>query len=455
MDNSQLFEDFLKCISSKITAISFNTWFANIKLISSDNNNLVFEVDNKYKKDFINQYYEDTIEETLESISSTPYTFEILSSEEINEKNNQNKENVKVELAYDVDNIKNNNTGLIKDYTFDTYVVGNSNQLAHMTSLMVAEKPGKVYNPLFLWGKSGVGKTHLMHAIGNYINENSDKKVLYVSIDTFVNDFINITHHNKNNDSDLIEHFKNKYRNIDVLIIDDIQLLSNAPKTQVEFFNTFEFLHQANKQIIISSDTSPDDLKLLEDRLRTRFVWGLVVNIDPPDLNLRIKILKNKLSLLEINNLIKPEVLEYIANNFDSDVRHLESALTLLSANFALYKPKEINLEFAVEVLRPSIGSNIYITNNVARIKKAVADYFDITVDSLKSKKRKANINLARQIAIYLCKMTTEETLDKIGLEFNRDHATVIHAANKIEKELKNNEELKKQINEIKVKINN
>lgn len=450
MDNNHFFEDFLHCISTKITSISFNTWFANVKFISNDNNNLIFEVENKYKKDFINQYYEDTIEEALESISSSPYTFEVLSSDE------RIQEEVKVEVTPELPKYKENNSGLLPKYTFDTYVVGESNRFAQTTALMVAEQPGKLYNPLFLHGKSGVGKTHLMNAIGNYIKDNLNKTVLYVSIDTFVSDFININVYHKNNDNlDLIEHFKDKYRNVDVLIIDDIQLLSNAQKTQVEFFNTFEFLHQSNKQIIISSDRSPDDLKLLEDRLRTRFAWGLTVCINPPDYDLRIKILKNKLAGLEFSSLIKPEVLEYIANNFDSDVRHLEGALTKLSANIALYKPKEINLEFAVEVLRDSIGSNIYITNDVARIQKAVADYFDLTVENLKSKKRTANINLARQIAIYLCKMTTEETLDRIGLEFNRDHATVIHAADKIEEELKNNEERKKQIKEIKEKIMN
>ena len=193
----------------------------------------------------------------------------------------------------------------------------------------------------------------------------------------------------------------------------------------------------------------------MEDRLRTRFAWGLTVCISPPDYDLRIKILKNKLIGLEIGSMIKDEVLEYIANNFDSDVRHLEGALNTIYANVSLMKPKEINLEFAVEVLRNSIGSNIYITNNVAKIQKAVADYFDLTVENLKSKKRTANINLARQIAMYLCKMTTSETLDRIGLEFNRDHATVIHASDKIEQELKTSEERQKQIKEIKVRIAN
>lgn len=448
MDNEKFFNDFLQCISTKITPISYNTWFANVKLLSNENNNLIFEVENKYKKDYIKQYYDDLIDEVLDQLTSSNYTYDVKSSDEVEE--------VKVVVETELPKFKRNNSGLQPNYTFNNYIVGESNRLAQMTAMAVAENPGMVYNPFFIYGKSGVGKTHLMHAIGNYIQENSNKIVLYVSIDTFINDFININIARKNEDnSDLVEQFKNKYRNVDVLIIDDIQLLSNATKTQGEFFNTFEYLHQSNKQIIVSSDRSPDDLKLLEDRLRTRFAWGLTVCISPPDYDLRIKILKNKLIGLEIASMMTDEVLEYIANNFDSDVRHLEGALNTIYANVSLMKPKEINLEFAVEVLRNSIGSNIYITNNVAKIQKAVADYFDLTVENLKSKKRTANINLARQIAMYLCKMTTSETLDRIGLEFNRDHATVIHASDKIEQELKTSEERQKQIKEIKVRIAN
>ncbi len=448
MDNEKFFHDFLQCISTKITPISYNTWFANVKLLSNENNNLIFEVENKYKKDYIKQYYDDLIDEVLDQLTSSNYTYDVKSSDEVEE--------VKCVVETELPKFKRNNSGLQPNYTFNNYIVGESNRLAQMTAMAVAENPGMVYNPFFIYGKSGVGKTHLMHAIGNYIQENSNKTVLYVSIDTFINDFININIARKSEDnSDLVEQFKNKYRNVDVLIIDDIQLLSNATKTQGEFFNTFEYLHQSNKQIIVSSDRSPDDLKLLEDRLRTRFAWGLTVCISPPDYDLRIKILKNKLIGLEIGAMMKDEVLEYIANNFDSDVRHLEGALNTIYANVSLMKPKEINLEFAVEVLRNSIGSNIYITNNVAKIQKAVADYFDLTVENLKSKKRTANINLARQIAMYLCKMTTSETLDRIGLEFNRDHATVIHASDKIEQELKTNEERQKQIKEIKVRIAN
>ena len=332
--------------------------------------------------------------------------------------------------------------------------MGDSNRLAQAVALGVAEQPGKLYNPLFIYGKSGLGKTHLMHAIGNFVTANSDKTVLYVTSEKFIDDFIGITKKDEEN-YDVVQHFKEKYRNIDVLIIDDIQFLGGANKTQDEFFNTFNFLHGLNKQIIISSDRSPDDLKVLEERLRTRFTWGLTVNIMPPDYELRLKILKNKMAGHEVSRLIKPEVLEYIANNCESDVRHLEGAVNRLYAYTAIYSPKEINLEFAQEALKDYIGTSLYITNNITKIQKAVAEYFDITVENLKSKKRTANINNARQIAMYICKMTTEETIERIGLEFNRNHATVIHSCDKIEQEYKTNETLRQQIKEIKDKIAN
>ena len=293
-----------------------------------------------------------------------------------------------------------------------------------------------------------------MHAIGNYITETTDKRVLYVTSDKFISDFIGINRKDTEN-YDVIEHFKEKYRNIDVLIIDDIQFLGGAEKTQQEFFHTFNTLYDSNKQIIISSDRSPDDLKLLEDRLRTRFRWGLTANIFPPDFDLRCKILKDKISGTEVSKYIKDDVIEYIANNCDSDVRYLEGSIRRLYAYAAMYSTNEINLEFAMDALKDYFGSSIYSNNNISKIQKAVADYFDITVDNLKSKKRTAIINNARQIAIYLCRQTTEETTTRIGLEFgNRDHSTVLHAIEKVSKEIQTNDKLKEQLAEIKNKIN-
>lgn len=351
---------------------------------------------------------------------------------------------------------KNLNSNLKPEYTFENFVIGDSNRFAQLAALAVAEQPGKIYNPLFIYGKSGLGKTHLMHAIGNYIVQKSNKKVLYVTSEEFISDFIGINKKDENN-YDIVSQFKEKYRNIDILMIDDIQFLGGAAKTQQEFFHTFTNLYDSNKQIIISSDRSPDDLKLLEERLLTRFRWGLTANIEPPDFELRCKILKDKMTGHEVAKMVPNEVIEYIATNCENDVRHLEGAITRLYAYAAMMGPKEINLEFAVDALKDYIGKSIYITNDIQKIQKAVADYYHITIEDLKSKKRTSNINYPRQIAMYLCRMTTSETIIKIGLEFgNRDHSTVLHSYDKINNEIQNDENnIRQVIEDIKNKIVN
>ncbi len=445
MDNNFSWQDFLNIIKSKLSSVSYDTWFKDTELLSISNDTVNIKVPMSFHKDFLNKNYYDLIDNIISSMTGKNYDINFVIEDDIVNDNIIQNTNIKSN-----DNFQ---TNLNPQYTFDTFVIGDSNRFAQTAAVAVAEQPGKVYNPLFIHGKSGLGKTHLMHAIGNYIVETTDKKVLYVTSDKFISDFIGINRKDTDN-YDVIEHFKEKYRNIDVLIIDDIQFLGGAEKTQQEFFHTFNTLYDSNKQIIISSDRSPDDLKLLEDRLRTRFRWGLTANIFPPDFDLRCKILKDKMSGLEGAKLIKDDVIEYIANNCESDVRYLEGSIRRLFAFAAMYSPKEINLDFAIEALKDYIGSTVYSNSNISKIQKAVAEYFNITVDNLKSKKRTANINNARQIAIYLCRMITEETTTRIGLEFgNRDHSTVLHAIEKISKDVKKSEELKNQISEIKNKI--
>ena len=445
MDSNFSWQDFLNIIKSKLSSVSYDTWFKDTELLSISNDTVNIKVPMSFHKDFINKNYYDLIDNIISSMTGKNYDINFVIEDDIVNDNIIQNTNIKSN-----DNFQ---TNLNPQYTFDTFVIGDSNRFAQTAAVAVAEQPGKVYNPLFIHGKSGLGKTHLMHAIGNYIVETTDKKVLYVTSDKFISDFIGINRKDTDN-YDVIEHFKEKYRNIDVLIIDDIQFLGGAEKTQQEFFHTFNTLYDSNKQIIISSDRSPDDLKLLEDRLRTRFRWGLTANIFPPDFDLRCKILKDKMSGLEGAKLIKDDVIEYIANNCESDVRYLEGSIRRLFAFAAMYSPKEINLDFAIEALKDYIGSTVYSNSNISKIQKAVAEYFNITVDNLKSKKRTANINNARQIAIYLCRMITEETTTRIGLEFgNRDHSTVLHAIEKISKDVKKSEELKNQISEIKNKI--
>ncbi len=445
MDSNFSWQDFLNIIKSKLSSVSYDTWFKDTELLSISNDTVNIKVPMSFHKDFLNKNYYDLIDNIISSMTGKNYDINFVIEDDIVNDNIIQNTNIKSN-----DNFQ---TNLNPQYTFDTFVIGDSNRFAQTAAVAVAEQPGKVYNPLFIHGKSGLGKTHLMHAIGNYIVETTDKKVLYVTSDKFISDFIGINRKDTDN-YDVIEHFKEKYRNIDVLIIDDIQFLGGAEKTQQEFFHTFNTLYDSNKQIIISSDRSPDDLKLLEDRLRTRFRWGLTANIFPPDFDLRCKILKDKMSGLEGAKLIKDDVIEYIANNCESDVRYLEGSIRRLFAFAAMYSPKEINLDFAIEALKDYIGSTVYSNSNISKIQKAVAEYFNITVDNLKSKKRTANINNARQIAIYLCRMITEETTTRIGLEFgNRDHSTVLHAIEKISKDVKKSEELKNQISEIKNKI--
>ena len=453
MDRVELWNSCLEYLKSKTDNISFSIWFKDAELVKVQDRILVIRVPTIYIKDHINQFYTELLEEMIEKCSDVPYEYEVVIQEDL-EKEEVKNEPVIIESGIDLPKFKEDNSNLNSSYTFDNFVVGDTNRFAATVGLSVAEQPGKVYNPLFIYGKSGLGKTHLMHAIGNYIKKNTQKSVLYVTSDTFISDFT-ILYKKDEEKYELEQRFKDKYRNVDVLIIDDIQFLGGATKTQDEFFNTFNFLHQGQKQIIISSDRSPDDLKVLEDRLKTRFNWGITVNIMPPDYELRLKIIKNKIAGKEASALIKQEVLEFIANNCESDVRHLEGTINRLFAVTAMYSPKEINLEFAQENLKDYIGNSLYITNNIAKIQKAVAEYYDLTVENLKSKKRTANINKARQIAMYLCKMTTEETIERIGLEFNRDHATVIHACDKIDEEYKKNDELKEQVKEIKMKISN
>ena len=446
MDGNFSWNDFLNVIKSKLSSVSYDTWFKDTKLAKMTEDSISIEVPMSFHKDFLNKNYYELIDNIITSLTGKSFDINFVVEEDI----------ISEEIEVNESKSKTNDfqSNLNKSYTFDSFVIGDSNRFAQTAAVAVAEQPGKVYNPLFIHGKSGLGKTHLMHAIGNYIVETTDKKVLYVTSDKFITDFIGINRKDTDN-YDVIEHFKEKYRNIDVLIIDDIQFLGGADKTQQEFFHTFNTLYDSNKQIIISSDRSPDDLKLLEERLRTRFRWGLTANIFPPDFELRCKILKDKMSGLEGAKLIKDDVIEYIANNCESDVRYLEGSIRRLFAFAAMYSPKEINLEFAIEALKDYIGSSVYSNSNISKIQKAVAEYINVTVENLKSKKRTAEINNARQIAIYLCRMITEETTTRIGLEFgNRDHSTILHAIEKVSKDVKNNEDLKHKITEIKNKIN-
>ncbi len=405
----------------------------------------------------------DIIESTFNSLTGTRFNMNFLLEEEWNlEKDKlesvisdiKNNDIVKNDFNKGVVNQSIEEANLNKEYTFDTFIVGSSNRFAYTASMAVAEKPGKAYNPLFLYGKSGLGKTHLMHSIGNYIIENSNLRVLYISSDKFVNDFINAVRNNDKNNFDKIDNFKSKYRNIDVLMIDDIQFLGNATKGQEEFFHTFNELYNENKQIIIASDRSVDDLKMLENRLLTRFNWGLTANITPPDFDLRMSIIEKKIAHQESAKDVPKEVIEYIANNFASDVRKLEGAITRVFAYALMMNKGVVDLDTAVEALKDQIADRSVYKNDIHRIQTVVCEYFKIDIDDIKGKKRSQNINYPRQVAIYLCRTLANESFPKIGTHFGgRDHSTIMSSYSsyrKIEKDLKNNDQVKVVINDLK-----
>lgn len=446
----ELWNNFLDNIKTDINPASFHAWFNDLKLIQLDNNSITIQVPMEIHKKILGDNYYSLIEETLFKISGINYEIKFILE---NEMTTVIENNGGLVEAPKEDEIWESN---LKPFlNFDNFIVGDTNRLAKVAGMAVAEQPGKIHNPLFIYGKSGLGKTHLMHAIGNFITEHSNKKVLYTTSDMFMNDYTGIANLEKGQSAiDYANNFKNKYRNVDVLIIDDIQYLVGAEKTQQEFFHTFNALHQANKQIIISSDRSPDDLKILEERLRSRFMWGLPVDIYPPDFDLRCRIIKQKIKNTSIADKLDENVVEFIANSCPNDVRFLEGTLNRLMAYTAMIVPEKIDLEFANEALKDFVNKNIYSENSIQNIQKAVADFYHITVEDLKGKKRSANIAYPRQIGMYLSRMLTEETFPRIGLEFGgRDHSTVIHACDKIDSDLKNNKKLEFELKEIKNKI--
>ncbi len=446
-----LWKKFLENIQTQINSLSYETWFKETKLVEITDNHAKILVPYPIHKKHLTENYPRIVEETLNLVAGTNFIIEyVLDAASLNE-NEKNSEDTGIPSNTEL------KTNLNPKYTFETFVVGGSNKFAHAAALSVSEKVGKLYNPLFLYGKSGVGKTHLMHAIGNHILANSNNKVLYVTTDQFISDFTAINNRDKNGKNfDYINYFKNKYRSIDVLMIDDIQFLAPAPQTQQEFFNTFNYLYDDNKQIIISSDRSPEDLRILEDRLRTRFNWGLTANIYPPDFELRIEILHKKVNNHEIMKDISSDVIEYIANNCDSDVRQLEGAITRLFAYAAMMNAKVFDLDLAIEALKDYFNKSISCKNDIQKIQNVVCKYYNISVEDIKSKKRNANIAIPRQVAMYICRIMTDESYPKIGVEFGgKDHSTVIHSFEKIVTELKNNNELKLVIDKIKTDVNN
>lgn len=449
MDLNNRWKTLLDKIKNQMNEISYETWFSESKLISLKGDTAKVLVPSIVHKKNLTNNYTDFIEEKFAEITGTNFKFEFYTEEEL--ENN---------IVIDTDEIGIPNdkfeTNLDAKLNFKNFVIGNDNKFAATSALAVAEQPGNMYNPLFIYGSSGLGKTHLMHAIGNYITQNSNKKVLYIPCDKFVSDFVEICRKNSNdNNKESIKQFKNKYRDIDVLIIDDIHNLVGATSAQQEFFNTFNELYNNKKQIIISSDRSPDDIKKLEERLKTRFNWGLKVDILPPNFDLRMNILNKKIEQQELENKFPEDVKEYIASNAIGDIRRLEGAITRVYAYATIMNGSDITLDLAIEALKDFFATRIIAKNKIDQVIQLVSENYNISPDDLTSKKKTNNIAIPRQIAMYICRVYLNENFTKIGIEFGgKNHTTVMHAVDKIKNEILDDEALNNEIQKLINKIN-
>ncbi len=422
-------------LKDEMSNISFITWINPLEIEEWNDNEIIFKVSSTFQRDVIEKKYYDLIFNTFKYLTNKEYKIKthcLEGEEELNFVSSNNNQNSSATNA----------SGLNPHYTFDTYVVGSNNRFAQAAALAVAEAPATSYNPLFLYGGVGLGKTHLMHAIGNEIMQNfTDKKVLYVTSEKFTNEFINCIKDNKN------EQFRNKYRNIDVLLIDDIQFIAGKERVQEEFFHTFNTLHENGCQIIMSSDKPPKDMDNLEDRLKSRFEWGLIADISNADYETRLAILRKKVQLENI--IIDDNILSNIAIKVDSNIRELEGTLNKILAKASLtHSP--ISMELAEQCINDVISKKEKVIS-AEYIQEIVSKYFNISLRDIKSSKRSNDIAYPRQIAMFLCRDLANMPFTKIGDAFGkRDHTTVMHACSKIDAEIKENTNTKLIVDSVK-----
>jgi len=444
-DLKNIWAKTLETIKSELSEVSFNTWIKSCEPISISSDTITISVPNSFTQDILDKRYKDLVANSIEVVCSKLYKIEFVIASEASEKEELKETSSNSASKSIVVNDEMSST-LNPKYTFNSFVIGNSNRFAHAASLAVAESPAKAYNPLFIYGGVGLGKTHLMHAIGHYILDNNPSaKVVYVSSEKFTNELINAIKDDKNED------FRNKYRNVDVLLIDDIQFIAGKERTQEEFFHTFNALHDANKQIILSSDRPPKEIPTLEDRLRSRFEWGLIADIQVPDFETRMAILKKKADVENLN--VANEVMGYIATKIKSNIRELEGALIRIIAYSSLTN-RDVTVDLATEALKDIISKKQGKHITIDLIQDVVSSYFNLRVEDLKSQRRTRNVAHPRQIAMYLSRKLTDMSLPKIGEEFGgRDHTTVIHAYEKISENLKTDDSLQHTVNDITKKL--
>ena len=423
----QVLNEAKELLKDEMSQISHKTWIEPLKIASIVDNNVTLVSEDSFKRDMADTKFHDLIMNTFSVILQKNCSLSIICKDEIPE----------VEEKTEVETVSNNNqyftTSLNPKYNFSTFVVGDNNRFAHAASLAVAEAPASAYNPLFLYGGVGLGKTHLMHAIGNEVLvNNKNAKILYVTSESFTNEFINALK------SASTEKFRQKYRNIDVLLIDDIQFIAGKKQLQEEFFHTFNTLHESGKQIVISSDRPPRDIPLLEDRLKSRFEWGLLADVSMADYETRLAILRKKKD--ENHAIIDDEILSDIALKIDSNIRELEGIFNKLVAQSSLTHTP-VTMEMAEKAINVVIMQKASVIS-IEYIQEMVCKYFDITIKDLKSSQRSNDIAFPRQIGMYLCRILTNESFPKIGEAFGkRDHTTVMHGYKKIEQDIKQNPE--------------
>lgn len=436
----------LSLVSEKISQKAFDIWLKPLMLLDMDESQLQLEVPNKFFKDWIEENYLSLIKEVLLAKTGRHYSIRLKLRETNEEPVEKAREPSKTEVYRFVRQaIKED--GLNPNYTFDAFVVGSCNQFAHAAALSVANLPARNYNPFFIYGGVGLGKTHLVNAIGNHITQmDPTTKVSYISSERFTNELINSLRYEKMTD------FRNKYRNKDVLLIDDIQFLGGKERTQEEFFHTFNALYDSHKQIVITSDKLPKEIPGLEERLRSRIAWGLIADIQPPDIETKVAILCKKAELYNVS--LTNEVGLFLASQLGSNIRELEGALTRLRA-YASLTGSEINVSLAKETLRDLLSDRQRLIS-IENIQKAVALFYNISVSDLKSSKKLKIYSFPRQVSMYLCRMMTKSSFPEIGAKFGgKDHSTVIHAFRQIEKKVSEDREIKKIIETLKNELQN
>jgi chromosomal replication initiator protein len=448
-DANSVWKNCLTRIKENVTLMTYNTWFLPIRPVSFNDNNLKVQLPNQFFWEWIDEHFSTIVKKTVFDVLGESGKLSYIIADE----REQKEEYIKQNSASQVTSVKiletkrpEHETNLNPRYKFENFIKGEGNQLARAAAGAISDNPGGTsFNPFFIYGGVGLGKTHLIQSIGNSILEKfPEKKVIYLSSDSFTVEFVEAIQSNKVND------FSGFYRSMDVLIIDDIQFLMGKEKTQDLFFHIFNTLHQSRKQIILSSDKPPKDLKGLDDRLISRFQWGLSADIQPPELEMRIAILKNKVE--EYGMLVSTEILEFIAGSITSNIRELEGCLIKLLANASL-NSKEITLELAKRTVK-EIATDRKINITIDDISKAVCHYLNIAENKIREKTRKKEIVLARQLAMYFAKELTKSSLKTIGLHFGgRDHSTVIHACNSIEQMRLNDLSMKELIDSIRNKI--